>query len=149
MKIILLKTHDKLGNAGDIVNVKAGFARNFLFPQKIAQLATESNIKMLENWLQQQEKQEAKNRENIDLLAKYLNKLVLKFELESSDDDKLFGSVTSQMISEEIEKEGYTIDKKEIILEEPIKNIGNHYVLVDLDCEPKPKIKIKVSAANK
>ena len=54
MKIILLKTHEKLGNAGDIVNVKAGFARNFLFPQKIAQLATESNIKMLENWLQQQ-----------------------------------------------------------------------------------------------
>ena len=53
------------------------------------------------------------------------------------------------MISEEIEKQGYTIDKKEIILEEPIKNLGNHYVLVDLDCDPKPKIKIKVSAANK
>ena len=75
--------------------------------------------------------------------------MVLKFELQSSDDDKLFGSVTSQMISEEIEKQGYTIDKKEIILEEPIKNLGNHYVLVDLDCDPKPKIKIKVSAANK
>ena len=98
MKIILLKTHDKLGNAGDIVNVKAGFARNFLFPQKIAQLATESNIKMLENWLQQQEKQEAKNRENIDLLAKYLNKLVLKFELQSSDDDIIWFSYFSNDI---------------------------------------------------
>ena len=149
MKVILLKSHDKLGNAGHVVNVKAGFARNFLFPEKIAQLATESNVKMLENWLQQQEKQEAKNRENIDLLSKYLNKLVLKFELESSDDDKLFGSVTSQMISEEIEKQGYNVDKKEIILEEPIKSIGNHYVFVDLDCESKPKIKIKVSSANK
>ena len=149
MKIILLKSHDKLGNAGDIVNVKAGFARNFLFPEKIAQLATESNIKMLENWLEQQEKQEAKNRENIELLSKYLNKLVLKFELQSSDDDKLFGSVTSQMISEEIEKQGYAVDKKEIILEDPIKTIGTHYVLIDLDCEEKPKIKIKVTAANK
>ena len=149
MKIILLKTHEKLGNPGDVVNVKAGYARNFLFPQRIAQLATTSNIKALNSVIEQQEKQEAKNRENIELLSKYLNKLVLKFELQSSDDDKLFGSVTSQMISEEIEKQGYSVDKKEIILEEPIKNVGNHKVLVDLDVEKKPQIKIKVTAANK
>tara|TARA_B110000116_G_scaffold259606_1_gene261878 strand:- start:636 stop:1085 length:450 start_codon:yes stop_codon:yes gene_type:complete len=148
MKIILLKSHEKLGNPGDILNVKPGFARNYLFPQKIAQLATESNIKSLNSWVEQQEKHEAKNRANIELLSKYLNKLVLKFELESSDDDKLFGSVTSQMISKEIENQGYSVDKKEIILEEPIKNIGNHYVEIDLDFDPKPKIKIKVSAAN-
>ena len=149
MKIILLKTHEKLGNPGDVVNVKAGYARNFLFPQKIAQLATESNIKALHSWIEQQEKQEAKNRENIKLLSKYLDKLVLKFELQSGEDDKLFGSVTSQMISEEIEKQGYSVDKKEIILEDPIKNVGNHKVLVDLDVEDKPQIKIKVTAANK
>jgi len=148
MKIILLKSHEKLGNPGDILNVKPGFARNYLFPQKIAQLATESNIKSLKSWVEQQEKHEAKNRANIELLSKYLNKLVLKFELESSDDDKLFGSVTSQMISKEIENQGYSVDKKEIILEEPIKNIGNHYVEIDLDFDPKPKIKIKISAAN-
>ena len=149
MKIILLKTHEKLGNPGDIVNVKAGYARNFLFPQKIAQLATETNIKMLQSWISQQEQKEAKNRENIELLSKYLNKLVLKFKLQSSDDDKLFGSVTSQMISEEIENQGYSIDKKEIILEEPIKTVGNHYVVVDLDSDTKPKVKIKVTAATK
>jgi len=149
MKIILLKTHDKLGNPGDIVNVKAGYARNFLFPKKIAQLATENNIKMLQSWVEQQAKKEAKNRENIELLSKYINKLVLKFELQSGEDDKLFGSVTSQMISEEIENQGYSIDKKEIILEDPIKTVGNHYVIIDLDVEDKPKIKIKVTAANK
>ena len=69
MKIILLKTHEKLGNPGDVVNVKAGYARNFLFPQRIAQLATTSNIKALNSLIEQQEKQEAKNRENIELLS--------------------------------------------------------------------------------
>ena len=149
MKIILKKSHKNLGNPGDVVNVKPGFARNFLFPQQIAEIATEANIKALENWLSLQEIKEAKSRENIELLAKYLNKLVLKFSLETGEDDKLFGSVTSQMISDEIEKEGYSVDKKEIILEEPIKNVGTFKVIIDLGYDYKPEIKIKVSAANK
>ena len=103
MKIILKKSYKSLGNPGDVVNVKPGFARNFLFPQKIAEIATEANIKALENWLSNQEIKEAKKRENIELLAKYLDKLVLKFSLEAGEEDKLFGSVTSQMISDEIE----------------------------------------------
>ena len=113
------------------------------------QAATVANIKALETWLSIQEKKEAKNRENIELLAKYLNKLVLKFSLQTGEDDKLFGSVTSQMISDAIEKKGYSIDKKEIILEEPIKNIGAYKVIIDLGYDHKPEIKIKVSAANK
>ena len=149
MKIILKKSYKKLGNPGDIVNVKPGFARNFLFPQQIAEIATETNIKALENWLSIQEIKEAKNRENIELLAKYLNKLVLKFSLEAGEEDKLFGSVTSQMISDEIEKAGYSVDKKEIILEEPIKNVGTYKVIIDLGYDYKPEVKIKVSAAKK
>ena len=77
-------------------------------------------------WLIQQEVKEAKNKENLILLDKYLNKLTLKFELQAGDDGKLFGSVTSQMISDEIENQGYSIDKKEIILEESLKQTGNH-----------------------
>ena len=149
MKIILKKSYKNLGNPGDLVNVKPGFARNFLFPQQIAELATEANIKALENWLSSQEVKEAKNRENIELLDKYLKKLVLKFSLEAGEGDKLFGSVTSQMISDEIEKAGYNVDKKEIILEEPIKNVGTYKVVIDLGYDYKPEIKIKVSAANK
>ena len=144
MKIVLKKSHKNLGNPGDVVNVKPGFARNFLFPQQIAEIATEANIKALENWLSLQEIKEAKSRENIELLAKYLNKLVLKFSLETGEDDKLFGSVTSQMISDEIEKEGYSVDKKEIILEEPIKNVGTHKVIIDLGYDDIHEIKIKV-----
>jgi len=147
MKVILLQTYESLGKVGEIVNVKAGYARNFLFPNKIAQNATDSNIKSLESWIKQQEVQEAKDRTNMALLDKYLNKLTLKFSLQAGEDDKLFGSVTSQMISDEIEKQGYSVDKKEIILEEPIKNVGNHFVVIDLGYDLKPKVKIKITAA--
>ena len=75
---------------------------------------------------------------------KHLNKLTLKFELQAGDEGKLFGSVTSQMISDEIESLGYSIDKKEIILEEPLKQTGNHFVHVDLGENFKPKVKIKI-----
>ena len=71
MKIILLQTYEGLGKIGEIVNVKAGYARNFLFPNNIAQNATDSNVKSLESWIKQQEVQEAKDRTNMELLDKY------------------------------------------------------------------------------
>ena len=149
MKVILLKSQDKLGNVGDIVNVKSGYARNYLIPNKIASTATKENISMLNAWVEQQEIKEAKNRENLALLEKALNKLTLKFSLQAGDDGKLFGSVTSQMISDEIEEQGYSIDKKEIILEEPLRQTGNHFVHIDLGHDMKPKVKIKISAEQK
>ena len=144
MKIILLKTHEQLGKVGDVINVKAGYARNFLIPNNIASIATEENINNLKIWLKSEEVKEAKNRENLELLDKYLNKLTLKFELQAGEEGKLFGSVTSQMISDEIESLGYSIDKKEIILDEPLKQTGNHFVHVDLGEDFKPKVKIKI-----
>ena len=145
MKIILLKSQDNLGNVGDVVSVKDGYARNFLIPKKIASIASKENISSLKSWIEQESKKEANNRKNLELLAKYLDKLTLKFVLQAGEDGKLFGSVTSQMISDEIEKEGYSVDKKEIVLEEPLKQTGNHFVYVDLGEELKPKIKIKIS----
>ena len=149
MKIILLKSYDSLGNVGDIVNVKPGYARNFLFPNEIATIATDKNIKKLNSFLKSQELKEAKNRTNMDLLFKELNKLTLKFSLQSGDDDKLFGSVTSQMIIDELTSQGFNIDKKELLIEEPIKILGNHFVYVNLGYDLKAKIKIKVLALDK
>ena len=146
MKVILLKTHEKLGSIGDIVDVKAGYARNYLIPNQLASAATDQNMKDLKIWINQQEIKEAKNKENLGLLDKYLNKLTLKFELQAGDDGKLFGSVTSQMVSDEIENKGYSIDKKEIIMEESLKKTGNHFVHIDLGADLKPKVKIKISA---
>ena len=149
MKIILLKSYDSLGNVGDIVNVKPGYARNFLFPNEIATIATDKNIKKLDSFLKSQELKEAKNRTNMDLLFKELNKLTLKFSLQSGDDDKLFGSVTSQMIIDELTSQGFNIDKKELLIEDPIKILGNHFVYVNLGYDLKAKIKIKVLALDK
>lgn len=146
MKIILLKSHENLGNVGDIVNVKPGYARNYLFPNEIATVASESNRKKLDSFLKAQELKEAKNRTNMELLFKQLNKVTLKFELESGEDDKLFGSVTSQMIIDGLADLGYTVDKKEIIIDESIKTLGNHFIHINLDYELKAKVKVKVSS---
>lgn len=147
MKIILLQTHENLGKVGDVVNVKPGFARNYLFPNRIASAATKQNIKSLEAFLKAQEIKEAKNRTNLEALSKKLNTLTLKFDVQVGEDEKLFGSVTSQMVSEELSQQGYTIDKKEINLEEPIKSLGNYKIEIDLGYDLETKIKIKVSAA--
>jgi len=149
MKIILLKSYDSLGNVGDIINVKPGYARNFLFPNEIATTATDKNIKRLDSFLKSQELKEAKNRTNMDLLFKELNKLTLKFSLQSADDDKLFGSVTSQMIIDELSSQGFNIDKKELLIEDSIKVLGNHFVYVNLGYDLKAKVKIKVLALDK
>jgi len=149
MKVILLQTNEQLGQIGDIVNVKAGYARNYLIPQKIASIATKKNITFFSHWIENQKIKEAKTRKNIELLAKQLDKMTLKFQLKAGDNNKLFGSVTSQMISKEIEKEGYSVDKKEIILDDPLKEIGNHFVYINLGKELKPKIKIKIQTEKK
>lgn len=149
MKIILLKTHEKLGSVGDIVNVKPGYARNFLFPNEIAAVASAANKKKLDSFLKSQELKEAKERTNMDLLYKQLNKLTLKFSLESGDDDKLFGSVTSQMIIEELSSQGFNIDKKEIEIDDSIKTLGNHFIHINLGYDLKAKVKIKVSSTDK
>ena len=147
MKIILLQTQENLGKVGEIVNVKPGYARNYLFPNRIASAATKQNIKSLEVFLKAQEVKEAKNRTNLEALSKKLNTLTLKFDVQVGEDEKLFGSVTTQMISDELAEQGYTIDKKEINLEEPIKSLGNYKIEIDLGYELDTKIKIKVSAA--
>ena len=146
MKVILLKTNEHLGEIGEIINVKPGYARNYLIPQKIATLATKENITYYTQWIENQKIKEAKSRENIQLLAKQLDKMTLKFSLKAGENDKLFGSVTSQMISEEIENLGYSVDKKEIILEDSLKELGNHFVYINLGEDLKPKVKIKIKA---
>ena len=147
MKIILLQTYENLGKVGEIVNVKPGFARNFLIPNKIASLATAQNIKALEVFLKAQETKEAKNRVNLEALSKKLNSLTLKFEVQVGEDEKLFGSVTSQMISDELANQGYTIDKKEIQLDDSIKELGNYKIEINLGYELETKIKVKVIAS--
>ena len=146
MKVILNKIVDGLGGEGDVVAVKDGFARNYLFPKGIAKNATKNNIAAIQREIEDRQVREAKTRENLEALTKQLDKLSLKFELVAGEDDRLFGSVTSQMISDAITDKGYAVDKKEIEIPEPIKHVGKYFVHVKLSPELDAKIKIKVVA---
>ena len=146
MQIILNEDMEALGKAGEIVTVKPGFARNYLIPQGIATVATKKNIESTQKNLEIQERKDARTRTNLEALAERLNKLTLKFELQAGEDDKLFGSVTNVMIAEAIAEKGYTVDRKEIEMEETIKSIGNHYVVVKVGNGFSCRIKIKVAA---
>lgn len=146
MQIILNEDMEALGKAGEIVTVKPGFARNYLIPQGIATVATKKNIESTQKNLEIQERKDARTRTNLEALAERLNKLTLKFELQAGEDDKLFGSVTNVMIAEAIAEKGYKVDRKEIEMEETIKSIGNHYVVVKVGNGFSGRIKIKVAA---
>ena len=146
MEIILNKALKNVGEEGDIVYVKDGYARNYLIPNGYAKNATKKNILAIQKEIKSREIQEAKNRQNLEALNKQLNKLSLKFTLKAGEDDKLFGSVTSQMISDAISEQGYTVDKKEIEIPEPIKSLGKFVVFIKLSTELEAKVKIKVSA---
>ena len=145
MKIILSKDVDKLGDAGSVVSVKSGYARNYLIPNGLAVAATEHNISVVNASIKQQSIVDAKKRSNLDSLADQLNKLTIKLTLKEGDDDKLFGSVTSQMIVDAVKDSGFNIDKKEVEIEEQIKMVGNHFVNVKLDTDIVARVKVKVA----
>ena len=144
MKIILKQLVETLGEAGDIVSVKAGYGRNYLIPQGIAVLATKSSIEATQNQLEQKAMKDAKSKNDLQLVAEKLNNIKLSFSLKSGEDDKLFGSVTTQMISSALDSKGFTVDKKYISLEEPIKTLGNYFAKVDFGSNIEARIKLKV-----
>ena len=145
MKVVLIQDVENLGKIGDSVNVKNGYARNFLIPQKLALLASKQNMNSINALLKQQEMKNAKERTNLESLVAVLNKTTLKFSLEAGDEGKLFGSVTSQMISDELNSQGIQIDKKEIELEDSIKETGSHKVNINLGNDLICTVKVKIN----
>ena len=145
MKIILYQAIDKLGNEGEILDVKPGFARNYLIPKGWAKQATKINIAATQKEIEAKEKKEAKTRENLEALGKVLDKLSLKFELKAGKEGRLFGSVTSQMIVDAIAEKGYTVNKKEIEMDESINHVGKYFVDVKLGHGLSGRVKLKVS----
>ena len=145
MKIILNQTIDSLGNEGEILDVKAGYARNYLIPKGWAKQATKINIAATQKEIEAKQKKEAKTRDNLEALGKILDKLSLKFELKAGEEGRLFGSVTSQMIVDAIAEKGYTVNKKEIEMEESINHVGKYFVDVKLGHGFAGRVKIKVA----
>ena len=132
MKVILRKNYDQLGKIGDLVEVKNGYARNFLLPRQIAYIATKGNIRALEEEKQQLAKKEVKELEAAKVLATELENVSITIPVKVGEEDKIFGSVTSQMISDALKEKSYEVDKRKIDLEEPIKALGIYSVNVKL-----------------
>ena len=131
MKVILQKDVKDLGKVGDLVNVKQGYARNFLFPRKLALVATESKVT---EWNHLKKMAEVKKKKALTGRKEVISKmqgLTLNFKLEAAaDSEKLFGSVTTSEISKQLEANGYQIDRRDIHLEEAIKQLGQHKAFV-------------------
>jgi large subunit ribosomal protein L9 len=145
MKIILRQDYEHLGNAGDIKEVKDGYARNFLIPNGIAYIATPSNIKQYNEVRKQQGRKIQKEIENSKTISEKLENIIFDFSMKTSEDDKIFGSVTSQMIHDALSEKGFgQIEKRKIILKEPIKTLGEHLVEIKLHSTVVAKIKVNV-----
>jgi large subunit ribosomal protein L9 len=144
MKVILRKEHDKLGQIGTITDVKDGYARNYLIPRGIAYPATDGSTRALDEEKKQAERRSNKELKESEKLAANLDKVSLTVKMKVGEDEKLFGSVTSQMISDALKEQGFTIDKRVIDLEEPIKALGIYTVNVRLHQSVIGKVKVWV-----
>jgi large subunit ribosomal protein L9 len=145
MEVILREDIEKLGSRGQVVKVADGFARNFLLPRRLAVPATEANKKIVEQERQAALRREAKEKAAAEELAKMLSAVTLTTTQKAGESDQLFGSVTSKDIAELLEKQGFSIDRKKILLEHPIKTLGEHKVTLKLHREVSVEITVIVN----
>lgn len=146
MKVIFLKNVKGVANEGDVKEVKEGYAKNFLFKQKLALEATPANMKAHEEKLEslkEEEKLKVKEAEN---LAEKLKTIKLEFNQKSGETGRLYGAVTGQEIADELGKMGIHIDKKMLDLKEPIKTAGSHSIKVNIYKEVKSQLVVNVNA---
>ena len=144
MKVILRKEHEKLGQIGALVEVKDGYARNFLIPRGIAYPATDGSMRALTEEKKQSERRLSKETKASEKLAAELEKVSITLQMKVGEDEKLFGSVTSQMIADALKEKGFDLDKRIIELEEPIKALGIYNVSVKLHQNVTGKVKVWV-----
>jgi len=135
MDVILREDVEKLGTRGQLVKVSPGYARNFLLPQRLAVAATESNKKIVEQERQAHLRREAKEVSDASDLGKMMADVSVTISQKAGENDQLFGSVTSKDIAEALEKQGYTIDRRKILLDEPIRTLGDFKVPLRLHRE--------------
>ena len=143
-QVLLREDIDNLGARGEIVRVKAGYARNYLLPRSLAVEATASNVKQIESERAALLKREAKERSSADGQADQLRGMTLNFERKVGEEGVLYGSVTSMDIAHALKDRGYEIDRRKIILREPIKRFGNYTVPVRLHREVTVELPISV-----
>ena len=132
MEVILREDIEKLGSRGQVVKVANGFARNFLLPKRMAVAATESNKKIVEQERSAHLRRDAKKESDASELGKLMSAVTINISQKAGENDQLFGSVTSKDIAEGLEKQNYTVDRRNILLPDPIKQLGEHKVPIRL-----------------
>ena len=145
MQVILLKDVEKLGKRGELVNVRDGFGRNFLIPRTLALPATPENRFWAEKRKKLEAGRKAHQRDDAEKLAQTLTATPLRFEVVVGEKEKIFGSVTAQEVAEALVKQGFSIDKKQIRLAEPLRSLGKHRVSVELAPEVKVTLEIEIA----
>lgn len=144
MEVILRQDIPKLGHRGDVVTVKNGYARNFLLPRKLAMEATAGNRKQVADMKAASARREAQEKEGAESLAAQLAEVSLTITAKAGESDQLFGSVTAMDIAEALEGQGFSIDKRRVLLEEPLKTLGEYSVPVRLHREVTGAVKVTV-----
>ena len=145
MEVLLCQDVKKLGQAGDVVNVKPGFARNYLIPQEMACVVTPANLRRIERQKAKQQAAYEKAKQEAMDLADKLSKVSCTVTVEVNDLDRLYGSVTEAEIAQALELEGMAIDKKSIVLEKPIEELGIFEVNIKLHPEVTAKVRVWVA----
>ena len=145
MKVILTKDLENLGKAGALVEVKPGYGRNYLLPRQLAVPATEKNIRQLEHQKSGILARASKEKQNMTAMAQKLSAIEVKFTRKVGEQNKLFGSVTSKDVHEQLVGQGYILDRKQVHLPEPIKDVGTHEVEVKLHPEVTAKLKVTIA----
>ena len=144
MEVILREDIEKLGHRGEVVKVASGYARNFLLPKKLAVAATASNKKIVEQERDAYLRREAKAKNEAEDLGRMLANVVVTITQRAGEEGHLFGSVTSKDIADGLERQNYTIDRRKIQLDEPIKNVGEYKVPVRLHREVTAEVTVNV-----
>jgi len=144
MEVILREDIDKLGHRGQVVKVANGYARNFLLPRKLAFQATASNKKIVEQEREAHVRREAKLADEAGDLGKLLTGVIITIASKAGEQDQLFGSVTSKDIADALEKQNFTIDRKKIHLDDPIRQLGEHKVSIKLHRDVSAEITVNV-----
>ncbi|OGL46088.1 MAG: 50S ribosomal protein L9 [Candidatus Schekmanbacteria bacterium RBG_16_38_11] len=144
MEVLLKKEVKNLGKQGDIVKVKDGFGRNYLFPKGLAAPATAKNLKVLEQEKLTESKRLEKVKKSAEEVAERLKKISCTIVRHAGEEDKLFGSVTSMDIGDSLRNEGFEIDKKDVLLDEPIKKLGIYQIPVKVHPEITVEVKVWV-----
>jgi large subunit ribosomal protein L9 len=144
MKVILRQNIETLGQVGEIIDVKDGYAVNYLIPRKLAYTALKGNIRALEEEKKTFTKKREQELKASELLATELEKISVTIPVQVGEEDKIFGSVTTQMIADALKEKGYEMDKRKIEIEEQIKSLGIYTISVKLHASVSAKIKVWV-----